>query len=96
MPRQLPQDIDETHALLSAADYVADRSLATALYLALRMQRQKIITGVNPTKLWVVLDESTRFKNQRSKRGQSVSLLTIYPERVTELPVLTESSMAVS
>ncbi len=39
MPRALPKSIDETHDLLKTADYVADRSLATALYLSLTMQR---------------------------------------------------------
>src|SRR5262249_30598864 len=39
MPRTLPKSIDETHTLLGSADYVADRSLATALYLSLAMQR---------------------------------------------------------
>ena len=35
--RNLPNSIDATLALLAKADYVADRSLATVLYLALRM-----------------------------------------------------------
>ena len=37
MARPLPKSIDETQQLLLASDYVADRSLATALYLALAM-----------------------------------------------------------
>jgi MoxR-like ATPase len=45
MPRSLPKSIDETHALLGAADYVADRSLATALYLSLAMQRPLFLEG---------------------------------------------------
>ena len=32
-----PGSIDDTLALLAAADYLADRSLATVLFLALRM-----------------------------------------------------------
>ena len=35
MPQALPKSIDQTEALLASADYIADRSLATALYLAL-------------------------------------------------------------
>jgi len=61
MPRQLPQNIDETHALLSAADYVADRSLATALYLALRMQRPLFLegeAGVGKTEIAKVIADS--------------------------------------
>jgi len=45
MPRPLPKSIDETHQLLSGADYVADRSLATALFLSLSMQRPLFLEG---------------------------------------------------
>jgi len=45
MPQPLPRSIDETHQLLVKADYVADRSLATALYLALIMQRPLFLEG---------------------------------------------------
>jgi MoxR-like ATPase len=45
MPQPLPKSIDETHQLLSGADYVADRSLATALYLGLAMQRPLFLEG---------------------------------------------------
>ena len=45
MPRPLPKSIDETHTLLGSADYVADRSLATALYLSLAMQRPLFLEG---------------------------------------------------
>ncbi|MBO6815460.1 MAG: MoxR family ATPase [Rhizobiaceae bacterium] len=40
-----PQSIDETEALLSAQGYVADRSLATVLYLSLKMQRPLFLEG---------------------------------------------------
>ncbi|MSQ49221.1 MAG: MoxR family ATPase [Betaproteobacteria bacterium] len=45
MSRPLPKSIDETHQLLGEADYVADRSLATALYLSLAMQRPLFLEG---------------------------------------------------
>jgi MoxR-like ATPase len=45
MPRSLPKSIDETHQLLVESDYVADRSLATALYLSLAMQRPLFLEG---------------------------------------------------
>ncbi len=45
MARPLPKSIDETHKLLGEADYVADRSLATALYLSLAMQRPLFLEG---------------------------------------------------
>ncbi|MEM9224094.1 MAG: MoxR family ATPase [Pseudomonadota bacterium] len=41
----LPQSIDETETLLSDADYVADRSLATVLFLAMRMKRPLFLEG---------------------------------------------------
>jgi len=45
MPSPLPRSIDETQTLLASADYVADRSLATALYLSLAMQRPLFLEG---------------------------------------------------
>ena len=41
----LPNSVDETTALLAGADYVCDRALATAIYLALRMQRPLLLEG---------------------------------------------------
>jgi len=41
----LPASIDATVALLAGADYVADRSLATAVFLALRMERPLFLEG---------------------------------------------------
>ena len=45
MPRAIPKSIDDTHKMLGEQDYVADRSLATALYLALAMQRPLFLEG---------------------------------------------------
>jgi MoxR-like ATPase len=44
-PARLPTTIDETLAQLAAADYVAERSLATAVFLALRMGRPIFLEG---------------------------------------------------
>jgi len=44
-PNALPASIDETLALLAAHDYVADRALATVVFLALRMQRPLFLEG---------------------------------------------------
>ena len=41
----LPQSIDATMALLAGADYVAERSLATAVFLSLRMGRPLFLEG---------------------------------------------------
>ncbi|WP_296745793.1 MoxR family ATPase [Mesorhizobium sp.] len=44
-PRLAPKSIDETLDLLTGADYVADRSLATVLFLSLRMKRPLFLEG---------------------------------------------------
>ena len=44
-PRPLPGSVDQAVALLSEGDYVADRSLATALFLALRLARPLFLEG---------------------------------------------------
>ncbi len=44
-PRPVPQSIDETLDLLTGADYVADRALATVLFLSLRMKRPLFLEG---------------------------------------------------
>ena len=43
--RALPASVDETVALLRAGDYVADRSLATAVFLSLKLQRPLFLEG---------------------------------------------------
>ena len=45
MAKSLPRSIDETQALLGGGEYVADRSLATALFLALSMKRPLFLEG---------------------------------------------------
>jgi MoxR-like ATPase len=41
----VPKSIDDTQALLARADYVAERSLATAVYLSLKMGRPLFVEG---------------------------------------------------
>jgi MoxR-like ATPase len=43
--KNLPDSIDATLSLIAGADYIADRSLATVLYLALKMQRPIFLEG---------------------------------------------------
>jgi MoxR-like ATPase len=57
----LPASIDETLALLSRGDYVAERSLATAVFLALRMGRPLFLegeAGVGKTEIAKVLAQT--------------------------------------
>ena len=42
---KLPASVDETLSLLAEGDYVAERSLATAVFLTLRMQRPLFLEG---------------------------------------------------
>ena len=53
-----PCSVDAVEALLAGADYVADRSLATAVYLALSLQRPLFLegeAGVGKTEIALVL-----------------------------------------
>jgi MoxR-like ATPase len=45
LPVPLPASIDATLALLKSGDYVADRALATVLFLALKMGRPVLLEG---------------------------------------------------
>jgi MoxR-like ATPase len=57
----LPVSVDETLNLLAAGKYVADRSLATALHLALRLHRPLFLegeAGVGKTEIAKVLAET--------------------------------------
>jgi MoxR-like ATPase len=57
----LPKSIDATLALLASASYLADRSLATVLFLALRMGRPIFLegeAGVGKTEIAKVLAET--------------------------------------
>jgi MoxR-like ATPase len=60
MTRPLPKSIDDTQALLAKGEYVADRSLATSLFLALAMRRPLFLegeAGVGKTEIAKVIAE---------------------------------------
>jgi MoxR-like ATPase len=60
-PSTLPASIDATLKLLAAADYLADRSLATVLFLALKMGRPLLLegeAGVGKTEIAKVLSDT--------------------------------------
>ena len=59
--RAVPASIDDTLKLLGEADYLADRSLATVLFLALRMGRPLFLegeAGVGKTEIAKVLSQT--------------------------------------
>ncbi len=61
MPVTLPTSIDDTQQLLSTASYIADRPLATVVYLALKMGRPLFLegeAGVGKTEIAKVLAQT--------------------------------------
>src|SRR3954463_5489091 len=59
--RAVPSSIDDTLKLLAGADYLADRSLSTVLFLALKMGRPLFLegeAGVGKTEIAKVLSET--------------------------------------
>jgi MoxR-like ATPase len=63
MTSTTPKSVDDTMALLSAGRYVADRSLATALYLALSLKRPLFLegeAGVGKTEIAKVLAQTLK------------------------------------
>ncbi len=57
----LPADITSTESLLASGDYVADRSLATAIYLSLTLERPLLLegeAGVGKTEVAKVLSDT--------------------------------------
>jgi MoxR-like ATPase len=60
-PRAIPASIDETIGLLASTGYIAERSLATVLFLALRMSRPLFLegeAGVGKTEIAKALSEA--------------------------------------
>jgi MoxR-like ATPase len=59
--KPLPETVDAALDLLSAGDYVADRSLATAIFLALKLGRPLFLegeAGVGKTEIAKVLSDT--------------------------------------
>src|SRR6185295_1854148 len=57
----LPRSVDETQALLTKGSYVADRALATALYLSLSLNKPLFLegeAGVGKTEIAKVLSSA--------------------------------------
>ena len=60
MTRALPKSVDETVDILASGNYIADRNLATSLYVSLSLQRPIFLegdAGVGKTELAKVLAE---------------------------------------
>jgi MoxR-like ATPase len=93
MPHALPKSIDDTAALLADADYVAERSLATAVFLALRMKKPLFLegeAGVGKTEIAKVLSGTLGRKLVRLQCYEGLDIASAvyewnYPRQMIEI-----------
>lgn len=91
--KSLPQDVDAVAKLLREADYVADRSLATVLLLALRLGRPLFLegeAGVGKTEIAKVLSQSLGRRLIRLQCYEGLDLASAvyewnYPRQMVEI-----------
>ena len=103
MSRGLPNSIDETLSLLAQGEYVAERSLATAVFLALRMQRPLFLegeAGVGKTEIAKVLAATLGRRLIRLQCYEGLDIASAvyewnYPRQMIEIR-LTEAEGAAS
>jgi MoxR-like ATPase len=94
-PRALPDSVDATLALLAAGDYVADRSLATALFLSLRLGRALFLegeAGVGKTEVAKVLSRTLGRRLLRLQCYEGLDLASAayewdYPRQMLEIRI---------
>src|SRR5215467_342098 len=97
--RAAPKSIDDTLHLLGEADYLADRSLATVLFLALRMGRPLFLegeAGVGKTEIAKVLAQTLGRELLRLQCYEGLDIASAvyewnYPRQMLEIR-LAESS----
>lgn len=93
LPKALPSDVDATHGLLTQGDYVADRSLATVLYLALKLRRPIFLegeAGVGKTEIAKVLAKTLRRRLIRLQCYEGLDVASAvyewnYPRQMVEI-----------
>src|ERR1700741_2742112 len=93
MNENTPTSVDETLALLAAGRYVADRSLATALFLALRLKRPLFLegeAGVGKTEIAKVLAETLQRRLVRLQCYEGLDVASAvyewnYPRQMIEI-----------
>jgi len=90
---KLPTSIEQTAALLARADYVAERSLATALFLALKMERPLFLegeAGVGKTEIAKVLARTLERRLVRLQCYEGLDIASAvyewnYPRQMIEI-----------
>jgi MoxR-like ATPase len=91
--RQPLASVDETAALLRGGNYIADRSLATALFLALRLKRPLFLegeAGVGKTEIAKVLASTLRRRLLRLQCYEGLDVTSAvyewnYPRQMVEI-----------
>ncbi|HUL59135.1 MAG TPA: MoxR family ATPase [Anaeromyxobacteraceae bacterium] len=94
-PRALPASVDDAVALLASGDYVADRSLATGLFLSLRLGRPLFLegeAGVGKTEVAKVLARALARRLIRLQCYEGLDLASAayewdYPRQMLEIRV---------
>ncbi len=94
-PRPLPPSVDAAIDLLAAGDYVADRSLATALFLSLRLGRPLFLegeAGVGKTEVAKVLARALSRRLLRLQCYEGLDLASAayewdYPRQMLEIRI---------
>ncbi|MDJ0942003.1 MAG: MoxR family ATPase [Kiloniellales bacterium] len=92
-PPKIPSSVDEALALLAAGDYVADRSLATALHLSLALKRPLFLegeAGVGKTEIAKVLAETLKRRLIRLQCYEGLDVASAvyewnYPRQMVEI-----------
>ena len=98
----LPTSIADTQTLLSQADYVASRSLATTVFLALKMQRPLFLegeAGVGKTEIAKVLSHGLKRPLVRLQCYEGLDLASAayewnYPRQMLEIRLAEASGKA--
>ena len=93
MPVALPDSVEDTLELLAAGNYVGERSLATALYLALKLNRPLFLegeAGVGKTEIAKVLSETLGRKLVRLQCYEGLDVASAvyewnYPRQMLEI-----------
>jgi MoxR-like ATPase len=99
---KLPTSIEETAALLARDDYVAERSLATALVLALKMERPLFLegeAGVGKTEIAKVLARTLKRRLVRLQCYEGLDISSAvyewnYPRQMIEIRLAEASGRA--